>query len=108
MKIYLHMLKQWGHSMPGQTVAFDESKGRRVIEGGFAREVPDPKLKAAKARKKAEAEAKAKAEAEEKAKTEAEAKAKAQAETAMANPAAENADARPNIKGKSPKPEKKK
>lgn len=43
MKIYLHMLKQWGHSMPGQTVAFDESKGRRVIEGGYAEEVPAPR-----------------------------------------------------------------
>jgi len=57
MKIFLHMLKKWGHSLPGQTVAFDESKGRRVIAGGFAVEVPDPKSKA-------EVEAKAKSEAD--------------------------------------------
>ena len=44
MKIYLHMLKQWsGSCKPGMTIAFDESKGRRVIAAGFAEEVPAPK-----------------------------------------------------------------
>ena len=44
MKIYLHMLKQWSSSCkPGMTIAFDESKGRRVIAAGFAEEVPAPK-----------------------------------------------------------------
>jgi hypothetical protein len=96
MKIYLKFIKQWSMSCkPGLTVAFDEAKGRRVIEGGFAREVPNPKLNAAK--KKAEAKAIVKA----KAKAEADAKAKAKAETAMATPAGETADVRPNIKDKS-------
>jgi len=119
MKIFLHMLKKWGHSLPGQTVAFDESKGRRVIAGGFAVEVPDPKSKAeveakakseadAKAKTEAEAKAKAEAEAKAKAKTEAEAKAKAEVETAMVTPGAEMTDARPNIKEKPQKPKKKK
>ena len=137
MKIYLHILKQWsGSCKPGMTVAFDEAKGRRVIAGGFAKEVPDPKLKNAKAKAKAEAEekakaetkakaeaeakakaeaeakakaeteAKAKAEAEAKAKAETEAKAKAEAETATANPVAETTDARPNF-GKKNKPKRK-
>jgi len=99
MKIYLHMLKQWGHSMPGQTVAFDESKGRRVIKGGFAEEVPDPKIENAKAIAKVEAKAKAEAEAKAKVEADAEAEGKGKAETAMAEPAAENADARPNFGG---------
>ena len=44
MKIYLRMIKQWSRSCkPGMIVAFDETKGRRVIAGGFAKEVPDPK-----------------------------------------------------------------
>jgi len=128
MKIYLYMLKQWsGSCKPGMTVAFDEAKGRRVIEGGFAKEVPNPNLKAsakkkAEAKAKAEAEAKAKAEAEAQAQAKAEAKAKAEAdekakaeadakgkaETATANPVAETADVRPNIKGKVQKPGQKK
>jgi len=119
MKIYLHILKQWsGSCKPGMTVAFDEAKGRRVIAGGFAKEVPDPKLKNAKAKAKAEAEEKAKAEtkakaeaeakakAEAEAEAEAEAKAKAEAETATANPVAETTDARPNF-GKKNKPKRK-
>ena len=105
MKIYLHMLKQWSRSCkPGMTVAFDESKGRRVIAGGFAKEVPNPKLKAAEKK----AEAKAIAESEAKVKAEAEADAKGKAETATANPVAETADARPNFKGKVQKPGQKK
>ena len=41
--IYLHMLKKWGGSKPGEIVAFGEPKGRRVIAAGFAEEVPAPK-----------------------------------------------------------------
>ena len=108
-KIYLLMQKNWGNSKVGETVAFGIAKGHRVIDGGFAKEVPDPKLTAA-AKKKAEAklkaEGKAEAEAEAKAKADAKAKAKAEAETATIVPAAETTDARPNIKGQS-KPGKK-
>ena len=69
-KIYLYMLKKWGHSEIGQTVAFDESKGRRVIAGGFAKEVPPPEHKAEKRPK---------------------------AETAMINPESEKAVVTPDI-----------
>ena len=41
--IYLHMLKKWGNTTIGDIVAFGEPKGRRVIAGGFAEEVPAPK-----------------------------------------------------------------
>jgi len=85
----------------------DEARDKAYSEAKAKAEA-EAKAKAdAKAKAKAEAEAKAKAEAEAKAKAEAEAKAEAdaktKAETAMANPVAETADARPNIKGKSQK-----
>lgn len=76
-KIYLYMLKKWGHSEIGQTVAFDESKGRRVIAGGFAKEVPPPEHKAEKRPK---------------------------AETAMINPESEKAVVTPDISGKNEPP----
>ena len=41
--IYLHMIKKWGNTKIGDIVAFGEPKGRRVIAGGFAEEVPAPK-----------------------------------------------------------------
>jgi len=94
--IYLKMIKQWSRgTKPGMIVAFGEGKGQRVIKAGYAIEVPDPKLTAAK--KKAEAKAIAKAKA----------KSRAKAETAMAIPAAETADVRPDIKGKSKSGKKK-
>jgi len=102
--IYLHMLKKWGNTTIGDVVAFGEPKGRRVIAGGFAEEVPNPEIKTA-AKKKAEAKIKADAEAKAKAKADAEAKAKA--ETAAFNPIAETADANPNVSVKYKKSDKK-
>jgi len=45
MKIYLKMIKQWSRSCKeGMIIPFDKAKGRRVIAGGYAVEVPAPKL----------------------------------------------------------------
>jgi hypothetical protein len=100
-KIRIKLQKKWGEYAAGDTVSFDERKGRPLIANGtgvlvgknietadMKRAQADAKAKAKaeadakrkaeqKAKSRAEAEAKAKAEAEEKAKAEAEEKAKA-------------------------------
>lgn len=74
MKIWLKILKRWGELTVGSVVQFDAAKGRRVIAGGFAVEVPDPTKQREKFRGRGP-----------------------KVETADARPAPETTEARPQI-----------
>ena len=87
MKIKLKLMKKWGEYAVGDTVDFDERKGRPLIANGtgvlVGRNIETAAMKQAqgnaKAKAKAEADAKRQAEAKAKSRAEADAKAKAEA-----------------------------
>ena len=105
--MYVKLIKKWGGFKAGDVIRFGLTKGQSRVDQGLGVEVPkQPAVNGPEPEDEARAIAKAKAAAKAKAKADAKAKAKAEAkaETAINEPDAETADARPNF---TPRKEKK-
>ena len=105
--MYVKLIKKWSRFNVGEVIRFGWNKGQSRVDKGLGVVVPkQPAVNGPEPEDEARdiAKAKAAAKAKAKAKAKAEAKAKAKAETAMNEPDAETADARPNF---TPRKEKK-